>query len=432
MAGSSIPGALGWPGWQFAMGVYLATVGLACFLSFGLPPLLGQHQWFMSGDVWWTTQSAQWVSHGAVGSVYEANPWYSALPGYLMLYAPVTAFGDHLGLVAAIPIPLPHPSMWLLAGPFFFVTGSSCVLGIDHLAATLGVPKVRRRALLVILAILIVAPTPGLAGHPEDILATGLLCVSISQYLRQEWARAAYVLAVAVMIQTWAGLAIPILVLASPVGQRARMLMRSSALPGFTAVLLILLDPRPAIADLLKQPMVGSGQRLPWWYIAGHTTVVDGWRTVPAVVGSSSRWLAVVSAFLVALVVRRSTARHAVLAAVAFAMLARGLFETEFWNYYFAPAAVLLVLLVAVGTPGRRLLWTAGTVLGMVPAVCWPLAYEGISINAYLAEAVLLASGLAALGIGIQDRRASTGQDEAVVGCSASEIPGLPAVAALA
>ena len=412
MEGFQISSAARWPGWRFAMVVYVATIGLAFFLSFGLPGLLGVHQWFMSGDVWWTTQSAQWVSHGAAGSVYEANPWYSALPGYLALYAPITALGDHLGLVTANPIPLPYPSMWLLTGPFFFVTGGSCVLGVDYLAATLRIPKIRRRVLLVAVALLIVAPTPGIAGHPEDMLAIALLCWSMALHMRGQWARSGYVLAAAVMIQTWAGLAIPILVLACPVGQRVRMLVRSSALPALTACLLVMLDPRPAVADLLKQPMVNSGQKLPWWYMAGHTTVVDGWRTVPVVVGSSSRWLAVVTACLLGLAVRRTKDSHTVLAAVAVAMLARGLFETEFWNYYFAPAAVLLVLLVAAGTPRRRLLWVAGTILGMIPAVCWPLAYDGISINAFVAEIVLVACGVSALTIGTRAGSSGLGTDQ--------------------
>ena len=399
--GGNLTAQRGWRDRRFAVGVYLGTVVLCWFLSFVLPDLLGFHQWFMSGDVWWTTQSAQWVSHGAVGTVYEANPWFSALPGFLILYAPVTALGDHLGLVTGYPFPVPHPSMWLVGGPFFFLTGSSCVLGVDRLATTLQIPSRRRKLVLVVLAVLVVAPTPGLAGHPEDMLAMAILCFSVSMYLEGRFAAAGYLLASAVMIQTWAGLAVPLLVLAAPVGERLRMLVRSSALPGLTAALLVALDFRPAVTDLLRQPMVNSGQKLPWWSIAGHMTVTDGWHKVQVVVGSSSRWMAVLVALATALSVRRRNSPQQILAGLSVVMLARGVFETEFWDYYLAPATVLLVLLVAMTTTARPYKWAAGTVLALIPAVAWPTAYVGVSIDPLIAETVLLASGIVAVAIGL-------------------------------
>lgn len=388
-----------WRGLRFAVVAYLLTVAACAFVSFELPALLGDHQWFMSGDVWWTTQSAQWVSHGAVGTVYEANSWYSALPGFLMLYAPVVALGDHLGLVTGYPISLPYPSMWLLSGPFFFLIGSTPVLAVDRLASTLGIPAPRRRGLLVAIAFFVVVPTPGIAGHPEDALAIAILCFSISKFLRGRLTAAAYLLACAVMIQTWAGLAIPVLVLAAPTGRRLVTLLRSAGPPGVCAILLIALDFRPAVTDLLRQPMVGHGQRLPWWYVAGHMTVPDGLRSVPAVVGSSSRWLAVAIAVAAGLAMLRYRSRHHLVAALAVAMLSRGVFETEIWNYYLAAAAVLFVLLVGMCTPGRPRWCCAGTSLALIPAVCWPMAYFGVSINPFIAEGVLVASGIGALAI---------------------------------
>ena len=389
-------------GSRFAFVVFGLTVGLCAFMSFGLPALMGEHQWFMSGDVWWTTQSAQWVSHGATGTVYEANPWYSALPGFLMLYAPVVALGDHLGLVTGYPVALPYPSMWILAGPFFFVMSGVSIFGVDRLAATLGIAGRRRKALLLTLALLVVAPTPGMAGHAEDALAIAVLCFSISSFLQGRLRAAAYLLAAAVMVQTWAGLAIPVLILAAPAGQRLRTLVRSAALPGLCAVLLMALDFRPAATDLLRQPMVGRGQRLPWWYLAGHMTIRDGWRSVSVVVGSSSRWLAVVVAVAAGLAVLRHRSVHHFMAAMAVVMMARAVFETEVWNYYFACGTVLLVLTVAMCTVGRTRWCVAGVILAVIPAVCWPMAYFGVSINPFVAETVVLTSTAGALVISLK------------------------------
>ncbi len=61
------------------------TFALSMVASFLLPGWLGAKEWFMSGDYWATVNSAQWVSHLAMGTVYQANPFYSALPGFLLL-----------------------------------------------------------------------------------------------------------------------------------------------------------------------------------------------------------------------------------------------------------------------------------------------------------------------------------------------------------
>lgn len=378
----------------------MAAVGVAgcAFLSFVLPILLGTRAWLMSGDVWWTVNSAQYVSYGGAGVVYAANPFYSALPGFPYLLAPLVALGDALHLSVSHPYWLPYPKMWLLVGPFFFVCGSTVVLGVDYLADTLAIARRRRRWLCAAVTVLVVWPTPGLAGHPEDLLALALACVSFALLFRGRLTGAALVLSAAVIFQTWAGLLIPVLIAASPPGRRVAALLRSSLAPASLGLALLALDYKHASRDLLGQPMPNRGQLLPWHLIAGHISVTVGGSSTPMMVGSTSRSAAVVVAVLAAVAIRRRAEPRLVMAAAAAALFARGFFETEFWPYYLAPAAVFLALLVAEATAGsaRRLaVGSAGACLLYFSA---PLSYLGIAYNDFLALAVMTACGSLCFG----------------------------------
>jgi hypothetical protein len=371
----------------------MAVVGVAgcAFLSFLLPTLLGVHAWLMSGDVWWTVNSAQYVSYGGAGIVYAANPFYSALPGFPYLLAPVVALGDALHLSVSHPYWLPHPQMWLLVGPFFFVCGSTAVLGVDYLADSLGIARRRRRWLAAAVTVLVVWPTPGLAGHPEDLLALALACLSFALLFRGRLAGAALVLAGAVIFQTWAGLLIPVLVAASPPGRRVATLLRSSLAPALLGLALLALDFKHASVDLLGQPMPNRGQLLPWHHIAGHVTVTVAGPPATMMAGSTSRSAAVVVALLAALAVHRRPEPRLVMAAAGAALFARGFFETELWPYYLVPAAVFLALLVAEATAGSARRLAAGSAGACLLYLSAPLSYLGIAYDDYLALAVVTA-----------------------------------------
>ena len=406
-----------WDGWKFAVFAAAMTMVASAFLSFWLPMILGVHEWFMSGDAWLTVNSAQWVSHGAIGTVYEANPWYSALPGFLVLLAPVVALADHLGMVTSYPVPLPYPSMWLIVGPFFFLCGGIAVLGVDYLMNALSIDTGRRRTALILIGFLLIAPTPGFAGHPEDVLTIALVCFCIASATRQNWMRAMLILSAAVMVQTWAGLLIPALVAASPAGLRLRNLVRASLLPGACAALLLILDFKPASTDLLKQPMANRGQELPWWHMAGHMLVNDGSAIVSVAIGSSSRWLAVLTAALLGLVILRHPSPTNLVAVGALALLARGFFETEIWFYYLAPASTLFVVFVAASTRGNAKRWIVGTVFALLMTIAWPGATFSISISPMVAELVLLTCGAGALAAAfLPDSRSVTDSTAPEVG----------------
>lgn len=373
--------------------MYVVALGASTFLSFGLGYLVGApHQWTMSGDIWVTTSSAQYVANGGLAAVYSVNPWFTALPGFLVLYAPVAALGEHLGLVTGYPIALARPSMWLLTGPFFFLLGSTAVLAVDYLGWTLGVTKIRRRWLAAAVALLVVSPIATVAGHPEDLLALTLACVSLAFVVQGRTNRAAWLLCAAILVQTWALLLIPILIAASPQGRRIGGLIRSAAVPAVAGLALLICDFKDASLDLLRQPMPTDGQRLPWYYLAGHVSVRDGARSVIMLVGSESRSLAVLSALALAWAIRNNPSPRNVMLAASLALFARGFFEVEIWPYYLAPAAVLLALTAAVGTPGQTKRLATAWCAALLLYGCAPLSYLKFSYNAFLAIGILAAT----------------------------------------
>ena len=407
--GSTVP--LRWDGWRFALAVAVVTVGLCLFATFALPGLLGYHQWLTLGDGKWTIQSAQRVSWGGIGTVYSANPEFLPLPGFLILLAPAVAIGDHLGLVNGYPFAIPYPSMLLVAAPVFFVTGASAILGVDYLADTLAIARRRRRLIAVATGLLVVVPTCVWAGHPEDLVAIALACGSVALLLRRRWLGAAMVLSLAIMMQSWAGLLIPLLVAAVPPGRRLRALVWSSALPAACASLLVALDPHDAFRSLVVQPMQGSGQHLPWWSLAGHLTIMQSGAPVIVRVGSASRSLAVVAAIVVALVVWRKPTPATIMTAASMVLLARGVFETQFWCYYLAPAGVFMAL--AAARPGvSRRRWCLGALCALVAYSCAVGGYVAYSMPSFLALGILLAGGVGFVVATRQQQPQQPGSDQ--------------------
>ena len=393
--------SLRYNGWGFSSKIFIITFALSMVASFLLPGWLGAKQWLMSPDYWWTVNSAQWVSHLAMGTVYQANPYYSALPGFLLLLAPVVAIGDHFGLRTAYAVALPYPSMWLLVGPVCFAIGSTFVFGVDYLCETLSVSQFRRRAILAISSPLIGVVTLVIGGHPEDLLALGLACLAFGFLLRGNVPAGAWVLAVAILMQTWAGLLLPTFIMVCPVGRRVSTAIRAIGPPAALGGLLLALDFRHASMDLLEQPMVNMGQHLPWWNLAPSISIT-GYSRHPllAIAGSSSRFGAVLLAVVLGILVSHSKKPELVVGAGALSLAARGIFETEFWPYYLAPAALFMMVYAATSTSRKR--WLAAFVLAIEFYLTAPTAYLGFSYSSWFALALLVSTSLGSFTLAVE------------------------------
>ena len=342
---------LHWGQWRWAALMYVLGVAVCAWMSFGLPFVIGApHQWIMSQDVWSTTSAAQYSWNGGAGYVYSSNPWFAALPGFIYLYAPVTALAGHFGLVVGYPIPLAEPSMWLVTGPFFFLCGSTAVLGVDYLADTLRVSSARRRLIAFSVAVFAVGPTAGFAGHPEDLLALALVCASFALLFRGHPAGAALMLSCGILFQTWAVLALPALIVGVPREMRWRTMLQAASAPAALGVALLAANFHSSATSLLRQPMPDIGQHLPWWALASHLVIHTVYGPQSVVSGSTTRFLAVLVALGAAWGVRNRADEHTIMTCVALAMFARTFFEVEYWPYYVIPAAVMVVLVGAAQT----------------------------------------------------------------------------------
>ncbi len=378
-----------WDHRRYAVIVAVLTVAACMFATFLVPEMFGLHQWLLMGDTKWTIQSAQYVSFGGLGYVYSVNVQFLPLPGFLLVLAPFVALGDHLGLVNGFPFPLSHPSMLLVAAPVFFVCGASSIVGIDYLASTLGVSLYRRRILAPAVGVLVVLPTCCWAGHPEDLLSLTLSCVSLALVLRSRHLGAAAVLAVAIMMQPWALLLIPLLVVCAPSHLRVRSLLYSSVLPAVTGLTLLALDFKDASRSLILQPMQGEGQHLPWWAFSHPLTTNLTGVTTQLRVGSGPRAFAVLTALVAAWVIRKDVRPATVLTAASVVLAARGIFETQVWCYYLAPAAVFMVLLAATAQKPAR--WVAGALAAFAFYAYAAAGYDSYSMPALLALSIMLA-----------------------------------------
>jgi hypothetical protein len=387
-----------WPGWRFAAAGYALAVVTGVFCVFGLNHLVGlPHQWLVSSDVWSTTAFATYVANGGVAAMYSFSPWYAALPGFLALYAPVAALGQHLGLIGGYPHPLAHPSMWAVTGPFFILTGATPVLAVDYLAHVLGVSRRRRQITVVVVAVLMGGPEPVVMGHPEDMVALALAAVALARLIQGRRVPAALWLSAAICFQTWAVLLLPVFVAATPRGERLGLVVRVAAVPATIAAALFAFDFHDTLAILSTQPMADLGQPLPWWSLARHITVVDDAGVLHLRAGSTTRWLAVAASVAAAWAVRRRPDPRRLLLAATVALCARGLFEAQYWAYYMIPGAVLLWLLGArwAPSPKRFALSLAG---GFTFYASAPMAGAGVQNPAWLALGVLVASVALALG----------------------------------
>ncbi|MGH9054605.1 MAG: hypothetical protein ACRDYY_01855 [Acidimicrobiales bacterium] len=359
-------------------------------VSFFVLPLFGIHAWLLMGDQGWMSACAQWVANGAMGNIYQGPFGYLTLPGFLFLSAPIALVGTHLGLVTNYPASLPHPSMWLLMGPFDLVCGAASLLGVDYLAKTVGVVGVRRKILLPALGILFVVPTVVFPGHPEDLLALGLAATALAKSLRGRTAWVGFLMAAAMLMQMWAILALPVVIASLSSGRRVRAFLHAVVPPGALGATLLILDWSHASFALLTQPSFAKGQELVWWGLSPKVHLVLDGTSFTGRVGSDSRWMAVAVAVVAAVYVWRRFSPVGAVGAMGVALLARSVFEVEIWPFYVAPGLVLILVVALLRCPPKRMATAAAFCFAAY--ACSSGGYAGFDYAALLATGLLYVS----------------------------------------
>ncbi|HXX91739.1 MAG TPA: hypothetical protein VEI83_16090 [Acidimicrobiales bacterium] len=323
--------------WLTATAFLVVVTGMA--YSLWWPAIVQGHSWYWlyPGDIWGTVRAAHWIGWGDLSFVYSSSTGLVTLPGFHLLLTPVVMLSSALGLSETAPgfLPVPEPTAWLLIGPVVLACAGVALFGADALARALDVPLGRRR-LLALAVGCSVWPTLQLWGHPEDVVALGLIAFALAAAIDERWTAAGWLLGGALASQLYAAALIPLLIGIAGRRRAFPLLARAAILPGFLFVAVAVPNPHASLHALLQQPNFPRVDRpTPWVALApslGHGAVAAGpGRIVGVAVAVGIGFVAM----------RRRQDPMLVVWLAALALSTRCLFESVMDPYYVMPGIVV-------------------------------------------------------------------------------------------
>ena len=325
--------------WPCALTVATLLTGMAYSLAWG--PVIRHHSvWLYPGDIWATLRGAHYVAWGDLGDVYGSHSFLVSFPGILIVLAPVSMLASVLGLSEGFPVPVAHPTAWLVVGPAILMLTAIPLLGLDALAEARGMTARRRRSLVCAEAAVLWIVV-AYWGHPEDALALGLLAYALAAVLEQRPRACGWLMGVAVVMQPLSLLVLPALLASVAPRARAGLTLRTVGPASTLLAILLAADLPDTWRALTSQPNYPTvNHPTPWVWLSpslGPKVVAAG----PA------RTLCVAAALGVGLWVwlRRRRGRAVDLAwAATLALAARCVFEPVVVPYYVTPAVALALL----------------------------------------------------------------------------------------
>jgi len=352
--------------WPILVTAVVLLTGMAYCLAWG-PVVRHQGSWVVPGDIWSAYRSAHFIAWGSFGSIYAVGTGIVTFPAILVLFAPLALLTGGLGMTESFPFFPPHPTSWLLLGPYEILLGCSVLFACDALASRLGVAA-GRRAILCVAEGVLVWPVLVLWGHPEDALALTLAVYAMVFALDRRWTAAGWLFGLAICTQPLVVLMGPVL-LAMSGRRRAPALLLRSALPS------VVLLAAPLAAQfhttthvLLDQPNFPNlNHATPWTWLAPR---LGGTGDHLAVAAGPGRVVALLAACLLGWWACRWRERPELLVwAAAAALSLRCFTESVMDPYYLWPTlAVGLIVLV------RKTRWRL--ILGLVAALAITVGAE--------------------------------------------------------
>ena len=334
--------------WPLALTALTVLTGMANCLW--LAPELHHGGWAYPGDIWSAYRSAHFVAWGAIGSIYSAGTYLVTFPGMVVALAPLAGLTGALGMSEGFPMHIPHPTAWLVLGPYEMVVGCTALFACDAVAQRLGAAPGRRAVLCVAQAVAL-WPVLVIWGHPEDALALALALYALLFVLDGRWSGAGWLFGAAVATQPLVLLALPVL-MAVTGARRAPGLLTRAFLPA--AVLLagpLVGDFHVTVHALVAQPNYPVIDHVtPWTSLAPK---LGGSGRDVAVAAGPGRVVAVLGACVLGWTVRRWRTRPELVVWIAAAALGlRCLTESVMVAFYLWP--VLAVGMVAASSLPRR------------------------------------------------------------------------------
>lgn len=350
--------------WPILVTVVVLVTGMAYSLWWSAV-VRDRATWVFPGDIWGAYRSAHFIAWGSLGSVYSAGTRIVTFPGILLLLAPLAVLTGSLGMTESFPHFIPHPTAWLLLGPYEILIGCSALFAFDALATHLEISPGRRVVLCVAEGV-VLWPTLVMWGHPEDALALALGVYGLVLALDGRWTGAGWLFGAAVATQPLVVLMLPVL-LAMSGRRRAPALLLRSALPAAVLLATPLIAQFHATTEvLLNQPNFPNiDHSTPWTSFAPK---LGGTGKSFAVAAGPGRAVALFLACLLGWRARRWRHRPDLLVwAAAAAMALRCLTESVMDSYYLWPTLALGLILV-----GRAPRWrqTLALLTALAVTVC--------------------------------------------------------------
>jgi len=366
--------------WRLVVLLTLLTIGLGMLASLVLISLVTHYRgWSAPEDVWPSLLAANSVSVGAVGYVYSMTPFYVATPLLALVLAPVAAIANSMNLSIDYPFQIPHPTAWLVYGPYGFALCAALFWAARKLAYQVGLGA---QAALIQWGSLLMAAIPMavLYGHFEDVLALACVMVAVTLFLRDRWLQAALVFGFAIAFKQWALMGLPLLIAIAPKDKRVGMAVRAVIVPAALVALPLLQDWSHASKALFAAESYPHGiEHSALWL--RHTGSI--------VAGTPGRSVAIVFALILGWWLRDRDELPLILAAFGVVFLSRLLFEPRVLFYYLGPGLVFLWMHERLTTghwwrvPAAGCLFMAYFHLHLPPVAWWPAAFAFLAVLAW-------------------------------------------------
>jgi hypothetical protein len=369
--------------WPVVFSLLFFCLGMLYFFCWG--PVV-QHipsLWESPSDLWGNYSAANAFIHGNFVSVYSRSWGFLALPGLLVLLAPIAALGTSLHttlieigsrphflahphtLNVVVPrqvnvvqvgknLDVLHPQVFLFLGPYELLLSCVVLFALDALAERLGVSW-KRRAVLGLTEAVVLWNVSVIWGHPEDAFATALALYALLFAIDGRWTGAGWIFGCAFAVQPLVLVIFPIL-LATGGKERAKGLVLRGAIPGVIVTIVPLVAAfHTTVRSLIEQPTYPLlNHATPWTTFAPKIGGLNG-----AVGGGPVRSVALILACLLGWWARRWRSKPEMLVwAAALALALRVYTESVMTPYYVWPALAVGLLVAA-----RRSQWRFGVAI---------------------------------------------------------------------
>jgi hypothetical protein len=363
--------------WRLAVILTVLTIGLGMLSSLVLVPLVVHYRgWLAPEDAWPSILAANYVSNGAFGYVYSSSVFYVVTPLLALVLAPAAFLAGNLNLLNNYPYQIPHPTAWLVYGPYALALSFPLYWTARKLANQVGLAA---QAWVVQWAALILAAIPMavLYGHWEDALCLAGVLLAVTLLLQEKDVPAAFAFGVAIAFKQWALLGLPLFILLSPKEKRVAAAVRSLIVPAALVAIPLIQDWKFASRALLGARSYPHAITHTALWIRDNDGIVTGTpgRVAALLFGAGVAWW-----------LRDRKELALILAGFGLIFLARLVFEPRVLFYYLGPGLLFLLLheRLTTGhwwrTSVTGCLFMAYFHLHLSPIAWWPAAFLALAI----------------------------------------------------